>query len=102
MKTKKYNNNWQELSGYYNIQESDGNVHYNVHYSQQEIKDSNLPLGNYLGTRSKVGEDNLQRDIPMDVDNHLADIYLTGLERFERRRIRALEKGFEWKIGGKK
>jgi len=100
MKTKKYNNNWQQLSGYvyYNIQESDKSVH----YSQQEIKDSNLPLGNYLGTRSKVGEDNLQRDIPMDVDNHLADIYLTGLERFERRRIRALEKGFEWKIGGKK
>ena len=100
MKTKKYNLHWQQLSGYvyYNIQESDESVH----YSQQEIKDSDLPLGNYLGTRSKVGEDNLQRDIPMDADNHLVDIYLTGLERFERRRIRALEKGFEWKIGGKK
>ena len=54
-------------------------------YNQHSKKDVDLSLGKHLETRSKTGEENLQRVMPVEVDNHYADTYRTGLQRFMER-----------------
>jgi len=40
-----------------------------INYSQRK-KDKDLPLGNYLETQSIAREDNTQREMLANVDNH--------------------------------
>ena len=44
-----------------------------TNYNQQGKEDNNLPLGYYLESRSLSRGRQLQRSMPVNADNHLAD-----------------------------
>ena len=57
----------------------------------QEKKKEDLSLGNPLESQNIAGEDNTQRNMPVNVDNHLADILKDLKELLHKGRSSILE-----------
>ncbi len=72
--------NYSQESPNGSLEEPNGVSNRKIHPGNhgQRKKDGNSLLGNHLDSRSKGGEDNLQENMPMDVDNHVDDFCLSN------------------------